>query len=190
MIHSVSLETFPHEKWVPTIPILGPKFSSPSAVPGTIPPSLRGRHQDVLCTYYVPGTTWVRAQVADSEESGVLVGWRGSRGVGCGPGGSAHSGPAFLGVTPQPSAHAHSRRLQSSARRAPPRPSPAPGSCGGSSRPAGLDAFWESSSTRSKMAASRRLMKVNPFSGAGGAGERRPGPSAPRGGGRGSSRVG
>ncbi|XP_023502558.2 ubiquitin-conjugating enzyme E2 L3 isoform X2 [Equus przewalskii] len=39
------------------------------------------------------------------------------------------------------------------------RPSPRSRKCGGSSRPAGRDAFWESSSTRSKMAASRRLMK-------------------------------
>uniref|UniRef100_A0ABI8AER5 UBC core domain-containing protein n=1 Tax=Felis catus TaxID=9685 RepID=A0ABI8AER5_FELCA len=53
---------------------------------------------------------------------------------------------------------AHSRHF---ARRGVPGP-PLPRSrkCGGSSRPAGRDAFWGSSSTRSKMAASRRLMKV------------------------------
>uniref|UniRef100_A0A8C7BVY3 E2 ubiquitin-conjugating enzyme n=1 Tax=Neovison vison TaxID=452646 RepID=A0A8C7BVY3_NEOVI len=45
---------------------------------------------------------------------------------------------------------------------APRLPLPRSRKCGGSSRPAGRDAFWESSSTRSKMAASRRLMKDNP----------------------------
>nr|XP_006993104.2 ubiquitin-conjugating enzyme E2 L3 isoform X2 [Peromyscus maniculatus bairdii] len=43
----------------------------------------------------------------------------------------------------------------------PARPAPVPGS-EASSRPADRDAFWGSSSTRPKMAASRRLMKDNP----------------------------